>query len=362
MRRLIAAALLLSCARRHAVGPSTIEQKYLRDPAFRRATLEASVGDQDNAYARLRRQNLATWEKLPEYNPEPIPISQAARRGDRAALRELGAQAFVRYPNQLAPRGAVEGEHGMRHLVPARLADGTSKLAFSCATCHSDGTTMGAPSQEIDLGALITANAPDMDPARREAFVAWGKGRLDVTTDQATEVARIADLRAVRFQKRLQHSGAVKHEGVASLALRVETLLIGSHGHALRPPREIALGLAVYLESLGENLPPVPTGTEGARVFADTCGKCHEGEGLVGDWVKVDEVGTDPVLARSLDRGTGHYRIPSLRGVSTRGMLLHDGSVTLAGLLDPERVGGHTFGKRLTPTARAALLAFLQSL
>lgn len=361
MRRLIVAVLALSCARHRAGGPRTLEERYLRDAAFRRATLEASLVA-DNGYARLRRAELSTWEALPVYNPEPLPVSAAARRGDRTALRALGEQAFVRYPTQLAPLGAKEGAHGLTHLVPARLADGTTRLALTCASCHSEGATMGAPSRTIALGDLVVAEARDWPEARRAAFLAWGPGRLDVTTDQGTEIARIGDLRAVRFQKRLQHAGAVRHLDVAALAMRIETLIVGSHNHALRPPREVALGLAVYVESLADALPPRPTG-EGARVFEDHCSKCHAGEGLSGDWVSVDEVGTDPTLARSADRGTGGYRIPSLRGVGTRGPLLHDGSVTLEQLLDPARTaGGHRFGHRLPAAARAALLAYLRAL
>ncbi len=363
MRRLtLALALVVACKKAAPPLPST-EALYLHDAGFRRSTMDAALSGVDNTYARLRRERLAAWETLPIYNPEPLAISAEATAGDRVALRALGARAFFRYPNQLAPLGAKEGEYGIQHLVPARLADGTVRPAFSCATCHARNGHAGIAHRDLELGALIAKNAEGIAPDRAAAFAKWGKGRVDVTSDEGVEPARIPDLRAVKFQDRLQHSGAVKNHGTASLAFRIETLLIGSHGHALRPPREIALGLAVYLEALGDSLPAPQVGTAGAKVFAAECDTCHEGPGLSGGLTAIKDVGTDPALALSKDRGTGRYRIPSLRGVGSRGPLLHDGSVAnLEELLSATRGGGHRFGVDLDAPSRAALLAFLAAL
>ena len=93
-------------------------------------------------------------------------------------------------------------------------------------------------------------------------------------------------------------------------------------------------------------------------------------------------VGTDPGLALKTRKGTGFYKIPSLRGVWYRPRLLHDASVTSleemfdAARLRPEyepkgwnppgvtrrAVTGHTFGLSMNPEDRSALLAFLRSL
>jgi mono/diheme cytochrome c family protein len=93
-------------------------------------------------------------------------------------------------------------------------------------------------------------------------------------------------------------------------------------------------------------------------------------------------VGTDPVLAMSTRRGTGYYKIPSLKGVWYRGPLEHNGSVaTLEDWFDPRRlrddyvptgwigfgvksraVKGHPFGLSLPENDRAALIAFLKTL
>jgi hypothetical protein len=93
-------------------------------------------------------------------------------------------------------------------------------------------------------------------------------------------------------------------------------------------------------------------------------------------------VGTDPGLALKTRKGTGFYKVPTLRGVWYRPRLLHDGSVTtLEEMFDPARlaaeyepkgwnppgvtkraVPGHTFGLSLTAAEKRDLLAFLRSL
>ncbi|HEX8954035.1 MAG TPA: hypothetical protein VF945_19405, partial [Polyangia bacterium] len=90
----------------------------------------------------------------------------------------------------------------------------------------------------------------------------------------------------------------------------------------------------------------------------------HAPPSFAGGLVPLAVVGTDPAVALSSDRGTGAYRVPSLRGVSTRGRLLHDGSVAdLGALFDPGRtVAGHRFGLELPAADRDALVAYLATL
>lgn len=93
-------------------------------------------------------------------------------------------------------------------------------------------------------------------------------------------------------------------------------------------------------------------------------------------------VGTDPMLALKTRRGTGYYKVPSLKGVWYRSMFGHSGwCATLEDWLDPRRtredyiptgfkpqgvrtyaVKGHPFGFDLSPSDRAALIAFLKTL
>ena len=93
-------------------------------------------------------------------------------------------------------------------------------------------------------------------------------------------------------------------------------------------------------------------------------------------------VGTDPKLALASRRGTGFYKVPSLKGVWYRSMFGHNGwCSTLEDWFDPNRVRddyvptgfkpyrterfavkGHLFGLGLSPQNRKALIAFLKTL
>jgi len=93
-------------------------------------------------------------------------------------------------------------------------------------------------------------------------------------------------------------------------------------------------------------------------------------------------VGTDPTLTMATRRGTGYYKIPSLKGVWYRGPFEHSGSVaTLEDWFNPARlkddyvptgfvgfgvksraVKGHPYGLNLSADNRAALIAFLKTL
>ena len=81
-------------------------------------------------------------------------------------------------------------------------------------------------------------------------------------------------------------------------------------------------------------------------------------------------------------KGTGFYKVPSLKGLWYRGHYLHDGSVgSLEEMFDPDRLAdthepggftppgqpkrairGHEFGLERTLEERAALIAFLRTL
>ena len=168
---------------------------------------------------------------------------------------------------------------------------------------------------------------------------------------------------------------------------------------------EVLYAIGIYLMSLqppkNPNTAPANVLEQGEEIFRRaSCVNCHtppnytsgkltvaEGFDLPANHPNRDDVvqisvGTDPGLALKTRKGTGFYKIPSLRGVWYRPRLLHDASLgSLEEMFDPARlspqyepkgwnppgvtrrsVPGHTFGLSLNDEDRRALLAFLRSL
>jgi len=405
-------------------------REYLAGGPGARRALEDSLVDRANTYSAMRLAHYATgrngdWKGLPASNPSVEPIAAVELDGlggasstvlrdraqpleipnvdtaDQPTLRELGRQAFARYPTQLAPymrtalgsRAAasraglwVDATAGVGGLVRARMADGSVVLALTCATCHTarggDGRLVpGLPNAALDIGRAVLEAEGIPAAWARDARAAWGPGRVDVSTTTGTEPARIPDLRPVRWLTHLHQDATLRGSDLVTLAIRIETLVITASNQTIRPPRLIALALAAYIRSLADDLPPVDLAAaaspRGAALFARTCADCHTPPGFTGQPVSLAAIGTDATLGLSRDRGTGSYRVPSLRGVGTRGPLLHDGTVPSVGaLLDPTRptpafsqrlhghgpVRGHTYGLSLPEPDRRDLVAYLQNL
>jgi hypothetical protein len=159
--------------------------------------------------------------------------------------------------------------------------------------------------------------------------------------------------------------------------------------------------LALYIYSLKP--PPNPNpfddrARRGQRIFQQQgCRGCHPaplytnnkltpapGFKVPEDLRKTDDimsvsVGTDPGLATETRRGTGFYKVPSLRGVWYRNAFSHSGQAdTLEEWFDPARLNedyvpkgfhlgpgpikGHEFGLKLSTDVRQALIAFLKTL
>ena len=424
--RIALAGLLLGACRGSAKNVA-----YLTGGPGARAALEASVVSPTNAYSALRLAryqsgDAADWTHLPVFNPptDPIAASELDQPSgasattlsgavaplalpaegaslDDDALLALGRQAFARYPTQLAAymrvaltsRAAaaryglwVDPAGGVGGLVRARMPDGSVWLAVTCATCHTargaDGRLAdGLPNAALDVGRAILESQGIPAGASSDPRAAWGRGRLDVSTTAGTEPARIPDLRPVRWLTHLHQDATLRGADPVTLAIRLETLIITANSQTIRPPRIVTLALAAYVRSLGDGLPAAERAAaaapDGAAVFAASCAGCHAAPGFTGPPVALSAIGTDPTLGRSIDRGTGTYRVPSLRGVGSRGPLLHDGTIpSLAALFDPARlspafadrlhgtgpVRGHTYGLALPDADRQALIGYLQQL
>jgi len=236
--------------------------------------------------------------------------------------------------------------------------------------------------------------------------------------------AQVPDLIGVRERKYLDHTGLVRHRSVNDLmrysALNQGADDLASYGGFIPAARDFRTlpdpavrgrysdeqlyALALYLYSLQPPANPNKfTGQAllGKTVFEDQgCVGCHtpplytnnqlipvegftvpEGHSQRYDIMEIP-IGTDPRLALNTRRGTGYYKVPSLKGVWYRGPFEHNGSVAiLEDWFDPNRlnedyvpsgfrgariktraVRGHPFGLDLSTKNKQALIAFLKTL
>jgi CxxC motif-containing protein (DUF1111 family) len=235
---------------------------------------------------------------------------------------------------------------------------------------------------------------------------------------------QIPDLIGVKDRKYLDHTGLQLHRSIADMmrysALNQGADMLSSYGGFIPGARdsrtlpdpltrsrysdEQLYALALYIYSL--NPPANPNrfdrlAARGQQVFKrEGCAVCHTPPlytnnkltPVVGFNVPAEHlekydilprsVGTDPALALKTRRGTGYYKVPSLKGVWYRGPFEHNGSVaTLEDWFDPRRlrddyvptgfrgagmktraVKGHAFGLDLSAADRKALIAFLKTL
>lgn len=217
---------------------------------------------------------------------------------------------------------------------------------------------------------------------------------------------QIPDLIGIRDRRYLNHTGTILHRSIGDL-MRYAALAQGAEAgsswgdfrlvedlppFAVRYTDEALFALAQYLYSLAPPANPNHADAQsraGRVVFErEGCGGCHTAplytnnrltpaDGFeipksgVADVMPV-RVGTDPELAMLSRRGTGYYKVPSLKGVWYRGPLGHGGtSPTLEDWLDAARLTGgesrkpspgHEFGLRLTARDKSAMIAFLKTL
>jgi len=268
---------------------------------------------------------------------------------------------------------------------------------------------------------------PNVDPElTRETVGSW-RAPAAVDDREGTSFrspTTIPILIGLKDRKYFDHTGLHLHRSIGDL-MRYAVLASGmelftkygdfipggdNNNRDLPPPAkrlrftdEQLYALALYLYSL--DYPPNPNrpdalSAKGAQVFrSQGCGGCHtpplysnnklipvDGFVVPPEHKKIYDIldariGLDPYLATKTRRGTGYYKVPSLRGVWMRGALEHNGSVaSLEDWFDPHRtegtyvptgfrgpsetraVKGHPFGLALSPDDKKALLAFLRTL
>jgi mono/diheme cytochrome c family protein len=400
---------------------------YVTRSDYRRSILERDLVDREPTYARVRlrhysRNDERGWDRLPvvDWPTQPLTVALAqqiaadkripelefgsplsATYGDeqspqlpstQAEWIALGERVFFEFPMLVAPsvgRALREGSelrdygvivHDDRYVgLGLAEVEGRTRVVVTCASCHASLGADGRPSGvranraydharlRLDHGG--THEAALVDTTRAEDLDKLGPGRSDVQHDQLFNPYAFPDFGGLVDMPYLHHTANWYHRGVASLAIRVETVFMSHGRNASRPPRVLMWALAEYLRSLPPpppSDPSSPASERGRVVFEQqACDVCHTPP-LYSSELRptLEEIGTDDAAGRSPIRGTGRWRVPSLRGVGGNGPYLHHGAVaTLEQLFDPQREEpGHGFGLELDAAARADLIAFLRTI
>lgn len=395
---------------------------YIESALYRRAILERDLTEFENAYARRRLARYApdgAWNDLAERDPASSPLLVTATEAlllgvdvpigpgavslepselpetDEAWI-ELGRRVFFDFPLRvdttyealatveggLAASGFLQDDGAWVGLRAFTDYDGSTRIGNTCAQCHAsrdaNGDITGVLSnRQMDVGrALILtlgyepgALPPEIESTSVGDLDRLGPGRTDLLSDGEFNPYAFPDFGGIVDMPYLHQNANWFHNGTATLAVRCETLFITAINESRRPPRVLTWALAMYLRSLPAPAPISPGGPEaarGAEIFeAAGCEECHTPPLFTSDrQVTLAEVGTNPSAGASDVRWTGHYRIPSLRGVGRAAPYLHHGAfATLEAMFDPERTeSGHVFGLELDAAERADLIAFLRSI
>ncbi|MFQ5700233.1 MAG: hypothetical protein ACE5HU_00125 [Acidobacteriota bacterium] len=284
-----------------------------------------------------------------------------------------------------------DGEGYFVGLVGVKRNDGKVMYGHSCALCHAnvgeDGAIVeGMANHDYDVGLYYEAlrsTIRDVDQiylgdAGLDVLGSQGAGRTDSTMDGFYAPMRIPHLFALRaFEHGLRANG-----DMPNLWIQCYRNLNGAYA----VDSDIMEALMAFLLSI--KAPPNPRHLgererHGETIFrGQRCHRCHlppyYTNGRVIDWKSIR---TDPDrIHNGYPKG---YKVPSLLRLDRYRFYLHDGSLTALGqLFDPARleptyqapgipparrkpgvgVPGHRFGLRLSPSDRADLIAFLESL
>jgi hypothetical protein len=238
---------------------------------------------------------------------------------------------------------------------------------------------------------------------------------------------KVPDLIGIEERRYLDATGLMRHRNIGDLmryaAMNQNADVLSRYGSFVpvealpfnlgKPPAapakfdsgrysdEQLYALAVFLYSLRPPTNPNQPGSltaAGKKIFGrEGCAECHTPPLYTNNKrvpvaahrcppedsdVVCTCIGTDPTLSLKTRRGTGYYKVPSLKGLWYRGPFEHSGSVaTLEDWFDPRRlrddyvptgfrgygttrraVKGHEFGLLLSAGDRIALIAFLKTL
>jgi hypothetical protein len=345
-----------------------------------------------------------------------IPVDQYVIR-KRGLVEQTNGTSCAACHTRVLPDGtALKGgqiDFAVYPAFAASLRQAKSDPERARRTREFDWVTTGAPwvtpPEEFE-------KLTDDELARR--YEAMQAGVLERQGTGSDHPVRVPSLIGIEDIKYLDATGMVRHRSIADL-MRYDILntgldLIAHFGDFQPSPSAAPFGvdgtrfsdeqlyaLALYIYSLRPPPNPNPFDNEarrGQQIFQQQgCAGCHTPplytnnkltpvsgfkvpEDLRGtDDIMDVSVGTDPGLATQTRRGTGFYKVPSLRGVWYRNGFSHSGqAATLEEWFDPARlkddyvpkgfhlgagpIRGHEFGLKMAPDDRRALIAFLKTL
>jgi hypothetical protein len=347
---------------------------------------------------------------------------------------EIGDASCRECHTRLMPDGtAIKGAPGNRpieQIAYLGLADDAAKARdkeeFIAQARQGQRATYAAPWLRPDPNARLEQFSPAEIEAVHFAIPAGVFARQGTSP---LSPPKLPDLIGIRERRYLDASGLVQHRNIGDLmryaALNQGMDMLARYGDFVpvgstdggevpagffattvtaRYSDEQLYALGLYIYSLEP--PPNPNtfdalAARGQHVFEnEECDRCHPpplytnnklnpapgftvpDEHLKKFYILRRSVATDPSLTMTTRRGTGYYKVPSLRGVWYRGPFEHNGSVaTLEDWFDPRRlrddyvptgwrgygvhtraVKGHEFGLDLSPEDKRALIAFLKTL
>jgi hypothetical protein len=344
-----------------------------------------------------------------------IPFARWVVR--QKGLVELGSMSCATCHTRVMADGAVvpgapgnnpNDREGARLLQKSAGILGQEKML---AQVHNFARQFELPWLPDDINRLASSMSLDQLIAAGEAIPPGVTARANTSILLPPQ---IPDLIGVRERQFLDHTGLVRHRDIGDLMRYVSLAQdvfssdrYGSAASANLPPPSARYSdsqlyaLSLYLYSLRPPPNPHHFGASAARgkvLFEKLeCARCHtpplytnnklvpvEGfEVPAGmDDVVPTRIGVDPRYTLQTHKGTGYYKVPSLKGVWYRGPFGHNGSAaTLEDWFDPARlkpgyvptgfkgydgktrsIPGHPFGLQLSPAEREDLIAFLKTL
>jgi mono/diheme cytochrome c family protein len=362
-------------------------------------------------------------------------------RKSRMPLMADGVLPFLHYV--IRQKGKVELGSFSCAMCHTRVMPGGALLKGAQGNFPFNQAIVSSPKPHIPADLLFLVNRQlyampwlDPDPINRQRtmspeqvdamYEAIPPGVVPRHRSSPFSPVQVPDLIGVQDRHYLDHTGLLRHYSVVDL-MRYSALNQGADSLAsydgfipadlpkfkTLPDPDAAGGrysddqlyaLALYIYSLKPPENPNrfdSAAVRGQRVFENEgCAGCHtpplytnnkltpaDGFRVPADHVtKYDilavRVGTDADLALKTRRGTGYYKVPSLKGVWYRSMFGHSGwCATLEDWFDPKRlrddyvptgfrpygtrtfaVKGHAFGLALSDAQIRDLIAFLKTL